>query len=183
MPFGSFLGTLSADSVFTTIVKTHFMGTRMSFQLLFVGAVVLPCCFVGTTVPASAQSAGAQSPLEQQRLKQRMARTAAPALAGRVMSVQNGFIYTSITTDWSSAGITDGTVLRVQLLGRTFSARFLSPTHYSQVVSDPTARKGLDVDLACTLDRSGALAVVGLSSGFPEWLGVKSGSPITVVKQ
>ncbi|MDO8475207.1 MAG: hypothetical protein Q7W02_03245 [Candidatus Rokubacteria bacterium] len=98
------------------------------------------------------------------------------------MAVQNGVIHTSITADWRSGGITDGTVLRVQLASRTLNARFLSPSHYSQVVTDPAARKGLDVDVACTLNRDGSLAVVGLSGSLPEWLGVKTGSAVTVVK-
>ena len=160
-----------------TIVEPHFMTTRISLRPLLVAAIVLPCCLAGTILPA-----GAQSPLDHQRQKQRTARTGTPALAGRVVSVQNGVIYTSITADWPSAGITDGTVLRVQLAGRIFNARFLSHSHYSQVVTDPAARKDLDVDVACTLNRDGFLAVVGLSGSLPEWLGVKSGSPLTVVK-
>jgi hypothetical protein len=99
-----------------------------------------------------------------------------------VVAVQNGVIYTSITADWPSAGITDGTVLQVHLAGRIFNARFLSPSHYSQVVTDSAARTGLDVDVACTIDRNGSLAVVGLSGSLPEWLGVNSGSPVSVVK-
>ena len=162
----------------TPIVEPHFMTNRISLRPLLVAAIVLPCCLTGAILPACAQS-----PLEQQRQKQRTARQGAPALAGRVVSVQNGVIYTSITTDWPAAGITDGTVLRVQLAGRTFNARFLSPTHYSRVLNDPAARKGLDVDLACTVNRDGTLVVVGLAGGLPEWLGVKSGSPITVVRQ
>jgi len=97
--------------------------------------------------------------------------------------VQTGFIYTSITTDWPSAGFIDGTVLQVQLAGRTFNARFLSSTHYSKVANDLAARKALDVDVACTLNRDGSLAVVGLSGALPEWLGVKSGSPVIVIRK
>jgi hypothetical protein len=50
-------------------------------------------------------------------------------------------------------------------------------------VTNPAARKGLDVDLAGTIDTTGALAVVGLAGGLPEWLGVKPGWPVSVVKQ
>ena len=62
-------------------------------------------------------------------------------------------------------------------------ARFLSSTHYSQVANDSAARKALDVDVACTLNRDGSLAVVGLSGALPEWLGVKSGSPVIVIRK
>ena len=154
------------------------MTTQISLRPLLIAGIVLLCYLPGSILPA-----GAQSPLEQQRQKQRATRTDPPALTGRVVSVQDGFIYTSITTDWSSTEITDGTVIRVQLAGRTFNARFLSLTHYSQVVNDPAARRSLDVDRACTANRDGSLTVVGLSSGLPEWLGVKSGSPVTIVKQ
>jgi len=146
-------------------------------RLLFITAIVLPCL-----LPAAILPAGAQSPLEEQRQKQGTARTGTPALAGRVVAVQNGVIYTSIAADWPSAGITDGTVLRVHLAGRILNARFLSPGHYSQVVTDSAARTDLDVDVACTIDRDGSLAVVGLSGSLPEWLGVNSGSPVSVVK-
>jgi hypothetical protein len=160
-----------------TTGNPHLILTRIAFRSLLVATIVLSDWLLGT-----AFSAHAQSPLEQQR-QQPANRANAPALAGRVVSVQNGVIYTSITANWPSAGITDGTVLRVRLAGRTVDARFLSANHYSQVVTDPAARKGLDVDVACTLDNTGALAVVGLAGGLPEWLGVKSGLPVTVVKQ
>jgi hypothetical protein len=51
------------------------------------------------------------------------------------------------------------------------------------VVSDPAARKGLDVNVARTLDQSASLVVVGLGGGMAEWLGVKLGAPITVEKR
>jgi len=150
------------------------MTTRIHLLLLLlIVTIVAPSWLPATILPARAQS-----PLEQQR----GSGTTTPALAGRVLSVQDGVIYTSITTDWPSAGITDDTVLRVQLAGRTFNARFLSPTHYAQVVNDPAARQGLDVDIVCTLDRDGTLAVVGLAGGLPEWLGVKPGWRVTVGK-
>jgi hypothetical protein len=161
-----------------TTVKPYDLLTRIPLHILLIVTIVL-----SGWLPDTIFSAHAQSPLEQQRQKPRTPRAGAPALAGRVVSVQNNVIYTSITTNWPSAGITDGTVLRIQLGGRNLDARFLSSTHYSQVLADPAARKSLDVDLVCTLDRAGALAVVGLAGGLPEWLGVKSGSPVTVVKQ
>lgn len=144
---------------------------------LFITAIVLPCL-----LPAAILPAGAQAPLQEQRQRQWTAPAGTPALAGRVVTVLNGVIYTSITADWPSAGITDGTVLRVYLAGRVFNARFLSRSHYSQVVTDPVARTGLDVDVACTLSQDRSLAVVGLSGDLPDWLGVKSGSPVAVVK-
>jgi hypothetical protein len=157
-------------------MRPGFMATPILLRLLLITAIVLPSLLAGAILPA-----GAQSPLEEQR-RQQAARRRDAALAGRVVAVQDGVIYTTITADWPSAGITDGTVLRVQLARRILNARFLSPSHYSQIVTDPAARKGLDVDVACTLNRDGSLAVVGLSGSLPEWLGVKSGSPVTVLK-
>jgi hypothetical protein len=127
--------------------------------------------------------AEAQSPLEQQRRKPRAPVAVTPALSGRVVSLQNGLIYTSITADWPSARIFGGTALRVRLGGRTLDARFLTPPRYLQVVTDPAARKGLDVDVVCTVDRNGALVVVGLAGGLSEWLGLKFGAPVTVEKR
>jgi len=146
---------------------------RVLRRLSFIAAIVVPCWLSGTVV------AEGQSPLEQQR----KAHPGGVALAGRVVSVHEGVIYTSITANWTAAGLTDGSVVRVQLAGRNFNARFLSPGHYSQVLTDPVARRSLDVDLACTVNRDGALAVIGLSGGLPEWLGVKSGWPVSIVKQ
>ena len=131
----------------------------------------------------AASPAEAQSPLEQQRLKPRASVAVTTALSGRVVSVHNGLIYTSITADWPSRGISGGTALRVRVGGRTLDARFLDPTHYLQVVTDPAKRKGLDVDVVCTVDKSGALVVVGLAGGLSEWLGLKLGAPVTVEKR
>jgi hypothetical protein len=144
--------------------------------------ILLAVALTGVWALLATFPAEAQSPLEQQRLKPR-ARAAVPALAGRVVSLQNGLIYTSITADWPSAGISGGTALRVRLGGRTLDARFLNPARYAQVVTDPAARKGLDVDVVCTVDRSGALVVVGLAGGLSEWLGLKFGAPVTVEKR
>jgi len=153
------------------------MATAILLRLLLITAIVLPCL-----LPAAILPAGAQTPLEEQRNQPTSRKKAGAALAGRVVAVHNGVIYTSITADWPSAGITDGSVLQVQLAGRILNARFLSPGHYSQVLTDPAARKGLDVDVACTLNQDRSLAVVGLSGNLSEWLGIKSGSPVTVVK-
>lgn len=145
--------------------------------------IVLAIALTGVWWLPTTFPAGAQSPLEQQRLKPRAPVAVTPALSGRVVSVHNGLIYTSITADWPSAGISDGTALRVRLGGRTLDARFLNPARYSQVVTDPAARKGLDVDVACTVDNNGALVVVGLAGGLSEWLGLKLGAPVTVEKR
>lgn len=127
--------------------------------------------------------AEAQSPLEQQRLKPRAPVAVTPALSGRVVSVHNGLIYTSITADWPSTGISGGTALRIRLGGRTLDARFLNPARYAQMVTDPAARKGLDVDVVCTLDRTGALVVAGLGGGLPESLGSRPGASIGLEKR
>lgn len=156
------------------MMNFDFNTRRMLARVLLVALVVLPCSLPATVLPA-----GAQSPLEQQR-RQPAVR---PALQGRVVSVDRGMIYTSISTDWPSAGITDGTVLQVQLAGKSFNARFLSPDHFTQVLNDPAARRSLDVDVACIPNRDGSLSVVGLSGDLPEWLDLKPGSPVTVVKQ
>jgi hypothetical protein len=145
--------------------------------LLLVVAFAVACWFHGATVPA-----WAQSPLEQQRPKQWAPATGTPALTGWVVSVQSGMIYTSMAADWRSTGISDGTVLRVRLAGRTFEARFLDPATYSRVVTDPAARRGLDMDIICTLDQSGALVVVGLGGGLPEAFGVRAGAPVAIEK-
>jgi hypothetical protein len=145
--------------------------------------IVLVIALTGVWWLLATVPAGAQSPLEQQRLKPRAPVAVTPALSGRVVSVHNGLIYTSIIVDWPSAGISGGTALRVRLGGRTLDARFLNPARYLQVVTDPAARKGLDVDVACTVDTNGALVVVGLAGGLSEWLGLKFGSPVTVEKR
>lgn len=130
-----------------------------------------------------ADPAQAQSPLDQQRQRANAQTVARQTWSGRVVSADGGIIYTGILADWSSTGMSDGDMLRVRLAGRTFDARFLSPAHYARVVTDPAARKGLDVDVACTVDQAGALAVVGLGGGLPEWLGIMPGSAISVEKR
>jgi hypothetical protein len=153
------------------------MANRIRLRVVLVIAVGAACCLSGISLPAHAQS-----PLYQQRQKQ-ASTPGGPTLSGRVVSVLDGIIYTSIVADWSSAGISDGTVLSVRLAGRTFNARFLSPAHYSEIATDPAARKGLDVDIACTLDQTGALVVVGLGGGLPEWLGIKPGATVSLERR
>lgn len=75
------------------IVKHQNLPTPIPLQvLLIIITIVLSCRLPGTIL-----SALAPSPLEQQRQKRRAPRASSPIPAGRVMSVQTGVIYPSIT--------------------------------------------------------------------------------------
>jgi hypothetical protein len=147
-----------------------------------VPAILLSLLVLTATVDPALSPLHAQTPLQQHRENLRRGVSSALLLRGQVEDVRNGMVYTTIPTSGPGKTLNDDDVLRVQLGGRSFPARFVTAEHYARLAGDASALGMLDVDVLCTADGRGALVVIPLGGDLRDVVRLTAAMPVQVVR-
>jgi hypothetical protein len=122
-----------------------------------------------------------RTPLEQHREHVRAGGPASLTLSGQVDGAHEGVIYTTIAPS-PEQPLVDQDVLQVSIGGRVLQARYFSPATYRRLAADPSAIASLDVEVLCTSDPSGFLALAASGGDLREVLHLESPASVVVVR-